>query len=102
MRLKVKIAKTIKLIINILLFTIMLFLIFGVTIMSRDWLYPDRYSDNAQIAIIVFSFFIFYISLVLWAINRKKKWIWIALILPNLPTFYKVLDVMYIELFVKQ
>lgn len=97
-----KITKTIKLIINILLFTIMLFLIFGVTIMPRDWLYPDRYSDNAQDVIIGFSFFIFYISFILGAINRKKKWIWIALILPNLPTLYKVLDVVYIELFVKQ
>lgn len=99
-----KIRKTIKLIINILLFAIMLFLTFLITIVPRDWLYPDRYTDNAQAVIIGFSFIVFYISIILGLLNRKmwrKKRIWIALILPNLFTLYKVLDVVRIELFVK-
>lgn len=92
-----KIRKMIKLIINILLFAIMLFLTFLVTILNRDWLYPDRYSDSVQTAIVVFSFLVFCISMILGLLNRKK-WMWIALILPNLFTLYKMMDVVYIEL----
>lgn len=92
-----KIRKMIKLMINILLFAIMLFLTFLVTILNRDWLYPDRYSDSVQTAIVVFSFLVFCISMILGLLNRKK-WMWIALILPNLFTLYKMMDVVYIEL----
>lgn len=95
-----KIRTIIKLIINVLLFAIMIFLTFILAIANRDWLYPDRYSDNMQLVIVVSSFFVFYISLILGLINRKK-WVWIALFLPDLLMLYRFLDVVYIALFLK-
>lgn len=86
------IRKIIKLIINILLFAIMYFLTFLVTIFPRDWLYSDRYTDSARAVIVFFSSIVFWISIILGLLNRKKR-IWIVLILPNLFTLYKVLDV---------
>lgn len=95
-----KIRKIIKLIINILLFAIMYFLTFLVTIVPRDWLYPDRYTDSAGTVIVFFSSIVFWISIILGLLNRKK-WIWIALILPNLFTLYKVLDVVRVGTYLK-
>lgn len=92
--------RSIKIITNILLFAILLLLVFVVAIINRDWLYPDRYSDNAQGVIIAFSFFVFLISIILVMINRKK-WVWIALLLPDLLTLYKFLDVVYTVLLYK-